>query len=71
MYYENFTQYVRHKTESYNIADIKDEGDFCRVIPNESMSVNEFRYLFAELENIEDISVFMDNPEYLIVEHDI
>jgi len=70
MYYENFAQYVRHKTDSYGV-EIKDEGEFCRVIPDQSMSVNEFRYLFAELNDIEDISVFMDNPEYLIVEHGI
>ena len=73
MYYESFSQYVRCKVNErrYNIEDVKDEGEFCRIIPKESMSVGELRGLYTYLNSIEDINAFMDNPDYMIAEHDI
>lgn len=71
MYYENFSQYVRSKTDRYSIDGIKDEGDFCKVIPDESMSVGELRNLFYYLNSIEDIDVCIDKPGYIIAKHDI
>ena len=70
MYYKSFSQYVEWKLKDYN-ADIKDEGEFCRVIPDGSMSVAELRQLFAYLNVIEDINASMQDPNYIIVEHTI
>jgi hypothetical protein len=70
MYYANFKQYVESKTKQYNVS-VKDEGEFCRVIPGESMSVGSLRQLFTTLDTVEDINVRMDSPLYLTVEHHI
>lgn len=51
----------------YHGAEIKNEGSFSKVFPKESMCVGAFRYLYNNLNEIEDISTKITDNVYIIV----